>query len=119
MIEEELNEIVESAEVTQKCHLPICAVTEFQTAHTHFGSADCWCSAAGMGLVRIRKSSSGRRGKLRASSDPTYESRIQAAIQGIANGLYKSIAAAAKEQNVSLVSSCDYSLNWSRYHVRH
>ncbi|KAG1727550.1 DDE superfamily endonuclease-domain-containing protein [Suillus paluster] len=54
-----------------------------------------------MGLVRIRKSISGRRGKLRASSDPTYESRIQAAIQGIANGLYKSIAAAAKEQNVS------------------
>jgi hypothetical protein len=34
MIEEELNEIVERAEVTQKCHLPICAVTEFQTAHT-------------------------------------------------------------------------------------
>jgi hypothetical protein len=24
-------------------------VTEFQTAHTHFGSADCWCSAAGHG----------------------------------------------------------------------
>jgi len=49
MIEEELNEIVESAEVLQKCHLLICAVTEFQTAHTHFGSADCWCSAAGHG----------------------------------------------------------------------
>lgn len=72
-----------------------------------------------MGLVRIRKSSSGRRGKLWASSDPTYESRIQAATQGIANGLYKSIAAAAKEQNVSHDSSCDYSLNWFRYHVRH
>ncbi|KAG2079203.1 hypothetical protein BDR04DRAFT_1086342 [Suillus decipiens] len=56
-----------------------------------------------MGLVCIRKSISGRRGKLRASSDPTYESRIQAAIQGIANGLYQSVAAAAKEQNDRLV----------------
>ncbi|KAG1736018.1 hypothetical protein EDB19DRAFT_1830103 [Suillus lakei] len=37
----------------------------------HFGSAD-WCWAAGHGgLIRICKSSSGRRGKLRASSDPT------------------------------------------------
>ena len=57
----------------------------------------------GAGHVRIRKSSSSRRGKL---SDPTYEPCIQAAlIQGIANGLYKSIAAAVKEQNVSRNSS--------------
>jgi hypothetical protein len=51
MIEEELNEIVESAEVTQKCHLPICAVTVFQTAHTNFGSADWfWVQRCGAGL---------------------------------------------------------------------
>jgi len=31
MIEEELKEIVESADESR--HLPICAVTEFQTAH--------------------------------------------------------------------------------------
>ncbi|KAG2049435.1 hypothetical protein BDR06DRAFT_975196 [Suillus hirtellus] len=60
-----------------------------------------------MGLVHIHKSSSGRQGKLRASLDPTYESCIQAAIQGIANGLYKSIAAAAKEQNVSCQTLSD------------
>ena len=72
----------------------------------HFGSADvdhasviacCWSCI----IVRLRKSSSRRRGKPRASSDPTYESRIQAAIQGIAKGLYKSIADAAMDQNVS------------------
>ncbi|KAG1817602.1 uncharacterized protein BJ212DRAFT_1299140 [Suillus subaureus] len=34
MIEAELSEIVKSAEVMQKCHLPICAMMGFQTAHT-------------------------------------------------------------------------------------
>jgi len=63
MIEEELNEIVESAEVTQKCHLPICAVTEFQTAHTPTLEVP---TGVGCGAGRIRKSSSGRR----APSDP-------------------------------------------------
>jgi hypothetical protein len=69
MIEEELNEIVESAEVTQKCHLPICAVTEFQTVHTPTLEVPTGFGCSAVGLVCIRKSSS-RRGKLRASSDP-------------------------------------------------
>ena len=43
-----------------------------------------------MVLVRLRKAS-GRHGKLRASSDPTYETQIQAVTQMIANGLYKCI----------------------------
>ena len=53
-----------------------------------------------MALVH-RKSRGRRQGKLRATSDPTYESRIQAAIQGLTEKTYKSISAAAKDQNVS------------------
>jgi len=45
------------------------------------------CVLLVMVLVRLRKSSSRRGGKPRAYSDPTYESHIQAAIQGIAKEL--------------------------------
>lgn len=57
MIEAELSEIVESAEVTQ---LPIYML---------------WV------LVRICESSCGRRGKLRAPLDPVTYDRAQAAVQ--------------------------------------
>ena len=73
MIGAELREIVKRAEVTQKCHLPMFAVTTSTQA-----PARCWSAFArlpvDMYLVRSY-----------------YETRIQAAIQGIANGLYKSI----------------------------
>jgi len=39
------------------------------------------------------KGGSGRLGKKRATSDPTYESQIQA-LNGLASGLYKSVSAA-------------------------
>ncbi|KIK75418.1 hypothetical protein PAXRUDRAFT_835684 [Paxillus rubicundulus Ve08.2h10] len=62
-----------------------------------------------MALVRLCRTegNSGRRGKLHATSDPTYESRINAAIQGLANGLYKTLAAAARDQNVSCQTLSD------------
>ena len=55
------------------------------------------CGAcAGMGLLRLRRSNggSGRHGKQRSTSDPTYEARIQVALQGVASGIYPSLTAA-------------------------
>jgi hypothetical protein len=60
MIEEELNEIVESAKVTQKCHLPICAMTEFQTVHTPTLEVPTGFGHSTVGLICIFKSSSSR-----------------------------------------------------------
>ena len=51
-----------------------------------------------MALVRLRESRGGRHGKLRATTDPTYGSRIQAAKDGIVAGRYESISAAARDQ---------------------
>ena len=41
------------------------------------------------------------RGKLRATSDPDYENRLQAAKNGLLTGVYKSISQAALENDVS------------------
>ncbi|KAI6096569.1 hypothetical protein EDD16DRAFT_643604 [Pisolithus croceorrhizus] len=67
-----------------------------------------------MVLVRLHRSSKRIRGKLRASSDPTYESRIQAAIQGLVSGVYKTISAAARDQNVSHQTLSDRHLGTHR-----
>ena len=74
-------------------------------------------------LRRLRRSKggSGRSGKLRATSNPTYESRIQVALNGLENDLYKSVAAAARAQNVCY--HCSYhdivlSLTFCRYPVQ-
>jgi hypothetical protein len=40
------------------------------------------------------------RGKLVASTDPEYESRIQAALMGVTDGTYKNITVAAKVHKV-------------------
>ena len=51
-----------------------------------------------MALVRLRNSNGGGQGKLRATTDPNYESRIEAAREGIVAGRYKSISVAAHQR---------------------
>jgi len=47
-----------------------------------------------------------RRGKLAASTDPEYESRIQAALADVANGTHKNITRAAKAYKVKSMWFC-------------
>ena len=56
-----------------------------------------------MVLVCLFTSNGGGQGQLQAMTDPNYESTIEAAREGIVTGHYKSISAAALDQNVSLL----------------
>ena len=58
-----------------------------------------------MSLLCLRRSNGySSTGKHRSSSDPTYEARIQMALEGLVSGLYKSVSAAARAQTVCFIS---------------
>ncbi|KAG2747249.1 hypothetical protein P692DRAFT_201916382 [Suillus brevipes Sb2] len=56
------------------------------------------------------------RGKLVASTDPKYESRIQAALVGIANGTHKNITVAARVHKVAQQTLKDWSMGLHMSH---
>jgi hypothetical protein len=93
-------------EVTELTLKVLCSAVAMQTLCGGFRHSGCVSGMARV-LLRLRRPNgrSGRHhGKLRLTSDPTYESRIQAALRGLKSRLYKSVAAAAKAQNVCLCS---------------
>ncbi|KAI6116589.1 hypothetical protein EDD17DRAFT_906187 [Pisolithus thermaeus] len=58
----------------------------------------------------------GHVGKLASSTDPEYETRMRLAIDGLAEGTYRTISAAAKAQKVARQTLSDRVSGWHQSH---